>query len=111
MADTNLTAGQHGAYDKTLTAATVETVTFDEDLDQVEIASDGRSAIYVTVDGTTPAVGGAGTYKIPAINGAAASTRAVSRIIEVPTSGDTVVKLIAAAAVGYDVARPSTKAG
>jgi hypothetical protein len=53
---------------QTLTASTVDTVTFDADYTYVEIVNrDGAAEIYATVDsGITPTVGGAGCDVLPA---------------------------------------------
>lgn len=100
MASYSVSASEHGAYAKTLVASTVDTVTFDKDVDTVEVVSDGSAAIYVTVDGSTPTVAGAATYELPA------DAIAVRRIV-VPTSGDTVVKLISSGTPVYSVAEAS----
>lgn len=54
-------------HDKTLVASTVDTVTFHDTPQSVEVLTDGTAAIYVTVDGTAPTVGGANTLKLPAV--------------------------------------------
>lgn len=98
MATYALTAGQHGAYAKTLVASTVDTVTFVDDLSHVEVYGDGTSAIYVTVDGTTPTVGGASTWELPT---GAAATRTITTT---DRSGATItVKLISAGTPSYSV--------
>jgi len=55
----------------TLTANTVDTITFDADYVAVEILSrDGAAEIYATVDTTlTPTVGGASCDVLPAVIG------------------------------------------
>jgi hypothetical protein len=53
------------AVDKQLVASTVDTVTFAEGHNGVEIVTDGTAKVYVTVDGSTPAVGADGTYMLP----------------------------------------------
>lgn len=99
MGSYTLTAGQRAAHAKTLVAATVDTVTFDSEVGQVEVLShDGSSPIYFTVDGSTPTVAGAGTFVLPAAVGA----------LEVPVAynaagGDTAVKLISAGTPTYSV--------
>lgn len=70
MATQNLTAGQVSATG-TLSASTVDTINFSIFAPAVEIVSDGAALMYVTVDGTTPTVGGNNTYVLPA----SASTR------------------------------------
>lgn len=63
-------AGERAVHAKTLTAATVDIVNLGGWWDRVEIANvDGAAAIYVTVDGSTPTVGGANTYVLPAAIG------------------------------------------
>jgi hypothetical protein len=101
VASYTVAADLHGAYAKTLVANTVDTVTFTDDIDRVEITSNGAAAVYVTVDGTTPTVAGAGTFELPA---GAASVREIA----VPTAGGTVVKLISAGTPVYSVAETST---
>lgn len=74
----------------TLVAATVSTLTFDEDFAEVEVMNvDGTAAVYYRFDGVAPVVGAAGTHVLPAIAGA-------TGIRKPKTSGPTVVKLISA---------------
>lgn len=85
-----------GIHAKTLVAATVDTLTFDQDLEQVEIINlTGDAIIYFTVDGSTPTVAGQNTYVLPAAVG--------SLTLWVPTPGDTVVKLISSGTPTYSV--------
>lgn len=73
----------------TLTADTVATVTLDRQYNAVEVVNvDGAAAVYFTVDGSAPAVEGAGTVVLPAAIGG----------VEVRPASDnpTVVKLISA---------------
>ncbi len=87
MATHTVAAGDLGAHNITLVAGTVETTTFSEDLDEVTIVSlDGAAALYFTVDGRTPTVGGTSTRVMPAAIGAVS--------IDVPTAGNSVVKVI-----------------
>lgn len=80
---------------QTLTANTVDTVTLNADFDEVEVLNrDTTSLIYFTADGSTPTVSGAGTYVVPAGG---------SLKVAVPTSGNSVVKLISAGAAAYSV--------
>lgn len=97
MASYTLGAGAHGAYEKQLAANTVDTVTFPEDLDRVEVVGDGIAALYFTVDGSTPTVAGDATLNLPI--GAVAV-----REVGVPTAGKTIVKLISAGTPKYSVA-------
>ena len=102
MANHPLTAGQVGAYEFTLAASTVDSVTFADDLDGVEVVShDGAAAVYFTVDGSTPTVAGAGCWVIPAAPSALS--------VDVPTAGGTVVKLISSGTPRVSVARPGRR--
>ncbi|WP_327222998.1 hypothetical protein OG229_02320 [Streptomyces platensis] len=87
MATHTVAKGDLGAHAITLVAGQVETTTFTEDLDEVTIVSlDGAAALYFTVDGRTPTVGGANARVVPAAIGAVN--------IDVPTAGNSVVKVI-----------------
>lgn len=73
----------------TLTANTVKTITLSVDANRVNVCSvDGAAEVYVTVDGTTPTVGGNGAWILPAVIG--------DLELEVTGAGNTVVKLISA---------------
>lgn len=51
----------------TLVAATVTTVTLTVNAGRIEVVNvDGASAVYFTVDGTTPTVAGDNTHVLPA---------------------------------------------
>lgn len=90
--------GERAAYGKTLVASTVDTVTFDVGQSSVQIHNDtGGSAIYFTVDGTTPTVGGATTFRVPAIAGVIAELG-----VQGGASTD-VVKLISSGTPSYSV--------
>jgi hypothetical protein len=98
MATHNVAAGEIGAHAFALAAGVVDTVTFADDLDEVTVIGlDGSAAVYFTLDGSTPTVGGANTYVLPAAVGTAA--------FEPATSGHTVVKLISAATPTISVQR------
>lgn len=73
----------------TLVATVVTTLTFDQDFAAVEVLNvDGASAVYFSVNGSTPTVAGTGFYCLPA---------AISSVEQlVPSYGATVVKLISA---------------
>lgn len=99
MSTYTVASGQIAANSKQLVASTVDTVSFAEDLERVEVWSDGTAKLYFTVDASTPTVGGAGCWEIPA-NGPAV------RDVPVPEhSGATVVKLISAGTPVYTVSR------
>lgn len=92
------------AVHKTLTAATVDTVTLTESVGVVEIANRGTTdPLYVTVGGTPassvadPTVGGDDTSWVPAGGVRTVRTAAVAAGV------DLVVKLIAATGVAYSV--------
>jgi hypothetical protein len=101
MAAYTVAAAKIGAYAKLAVASTVDSVTFAEDVQEVEIISDGAAALYVTVDGSTPTVAGANTWILPA---GALTTRTLRA--QVGNSG-TVVKLISSGAPTYSVSRVS----
>jgi hypothetical protein len=80
---------------KTLVANTVDTVTLDQDYSCVEVVNRAATGdLYFTVDGSTPAVAGAGTYIVRA-------GEAVE--MDLQTQGKTVVKLISTGALDYSV--------
>lgn len=97
MAAFSVAAGEHGVYQKTLTASTVDTITYAADADNIEVWGDGTAAVYFTVDGTAPTVEGKNTWELP-------SGAASSRIVEVGTGGGTVVKVVSAGTPKYSVA-------
>lgn len=72
----------------TLTAGTVTTITLDDPARRVEIINvDGAAAVYVTVDGSTPAVAAAGCWVLPG---------SINRMVLGPATGGgiKIVKLI-----------------
>lgn len=73
----------------TLVANTVKTMTLAVDANRVNICNvTGTAEVYVTVDGTTPSVGGDGSWVLPA---------AICDLeLEVAGAGNTVVELISA---------------
>ncbi len=100
MAAYDVPADHVGAHAKQLTAATADTVTFAEDLPEVEVISDGSADIYVTFgSGNAPAVAGSHCWRVPAGSGGA--------VFQPRTSGPTVVNLISAGTPVYSVARAS----
>lgn len=98
MASYAVNAGEIAAHDKTLTAATVDTVTLTDAFGAVEVLTDGASAVYVSVDGSTPTVSGAKTYRIPA-SGTQVRTIALG---DGPVSG-ALIKLISTGTPTYSV--------
>lgn len=99
MASYSVGAGKVGAYAKLAVASTVDTITFADNVDRVEVISDGAARLYFTTDGSTPTVAGDNCYVMPAT----ASTRTVKAT---PSNG-TVVKVISSGAPTYDVAKAS----
>lgn len=93
-------ASEVGAYEKTLVASTVDTVTFAFLPDEIAIYSSGSAAISFTVDGTTPTANGAGTFYLPAT--ASVYTIRPERVVG---STPCVVKLISAGTPTYSVYR------
>ena len=86
MADYPVAATEIGVWEKTMAGAG-DTVTFDRDCEQIRVTNvDGAAAIYFTVNGAAVVVGDETAYWLPATAGA-------SRVVDVRTSGDTVVKL------------------
>ena len=67
MASHVVAAGDIAVHDVTLVAGVVESVTFTDDPQQVEVVTDGAAKTYVTTDGSTPTIGGGKTYVIPAV--------------------------------------------
>lgn len=97
MASYSVSAGAIGAHNKTLVGGTVDTVTFADDADLIEVVSDGAAALYFTLDGSTPTVWGENTYFMPA---------SLSERTEAPgTPGGTVVKLISSGTPTYSVSQ------
>jgi hypothetical protein len=97
MASYTVAAAEIGAWEKTLVANTVDTVTFGRDCDKVRVVNvNGAGALYFTTDGSTPTVGASSTYWLPAVAGSA-------RTDSVPGGGMTGVKILSAAATSYSV--------
>lgn len=100
MATYNLNAGDNGAYEKALVAATEDTVNFVETVSDVEIViHSGAAAIYVTLDNTPATVAGARTLVIPPVAG-------LFRRLRVPKRDTaTTVRLISSGTPVYSVAK------
>lgn len=85
MATYSISSGGHGSPLFVLTAGAESSVTFAEDLEKVEVYSDGTAPVWWTCSGETPSTSTGVGYLIP---GAAIDVRS-------PKSGSaTVVKLI-----------------
>jgi hypothetical protein len=101
MANHEVKRRKVGAYAKTLSANTIDKVTFADEPPSVEVVNrDGLAAIYVTVDGSDPTIGGEGTHELPAAR--------CSRVIPVPNkSGRPAadIKLISPGTPSYSVSR------
>jgi hypothetical protein len=99
MARTTLDKGAIGAHAITLSPDTVDTVEFEDDLQFVEVVSDGTAEIYFTVDGADPEIGDQFAYYMPAI--------ACSRVVRSFRDGASSVRLISAGTPTYSIARSS----
>lgn len=96
MATYTANSGERAVHNKTLTGNTEDTVTLGDDFDQVEVMVSALTApVYFTVDSTAASVAGGGTYVI-------ASAGSYLQV-PVPTAGNTIVRLISAAAATYFV--------
>lgn len=102
MATYAVATSENGAYEKTLVASTVDTVTFAYFPDEIAIYSDGAAAISFTVDGSTPTALGAGTFYIPAVGGSTYTIRPERQPV---TATPCIVKLISAGTPKYGVWR------
>lgn len=98
MADTVLAAGEIAAHKKLLAAGVVDKVTFDSDVERVEVISDGVEDLYFRVDKADPAVDGRFAYRLP-------KGIVSSREVDIPTSGKTEVRLISSGAPTYSVTK------
>lgn len=98
VADHTVAADEQGVHAVALTASTVDTVTFADDVTRITITNmTGTAPIYYTVDGSTPTVAGKNTRLVPA---------AVTHVdVEPATSGPTTVKLISPGTPTVSVAR------
>lgn len=96
---TTLTGAQFGAYGIALQASQVDQVIFPKVVGLIEVWADGTAAVYFTVDGSTPVVGGPSTYEVPA--GAPAVRDGVSGVL--PGLTASIVKLISSGTPKYSV--------
>jgi hypothetical protein len=98
MASYEVATGLVGVHDKSLTANTVDTVTFADVIGEVEVTNvSGTAKIFFTVDGSTPTVGGADTFELGAAAGA-------SKTIRLRTKGS-VFKLISSGTPEYSLTK------
>lgn len=99
MASYTVNGNDIAVWGNSVAGGVVDTVTFTRDAGTVRVHLDaGTTAIHFTVDGSTPTVGGANTYRVRASAGDYAE-------VDVPGSGGpgSVVKLISSGAVTYSV--------
>jgi len=93
---------QVAVHNKSLAADTEDTVTLAGDRDTVEVINlDGAASIYFTVDNSAATVDGQNTFVIPAAIG--------SLEVDVPTAGDTKVRLISDGTPTYSVQGPKPR--
>lgn len=93
MASYTVPAGEIGVHE-TLVASTADSVTFTDDITEVEVLNrDGAAEIYFTVDGSTPTVGGENCRVLPAAIGG----------LELRVEHGDVVKLISSGTPTYSV--------
>lgn len=100
--NTTLAAGEIAVHAITLTASTVDTVTFTDDVNKVEIISDGTADLYVRLDGVDPASPFKGSYRLPA---GSPSVRELTMPNPGNTSTGQTVKLFSTGATKYSVTR------
>lgn len=66
MAEHRITGNDVALHGLTVGASQVETVIFDTNIGTVDIISDGRAAIYYTINGQPPTIKGGNTFVLPA---------------------------------------------
>lgn len=81
MASYSVSDQQNGAWEKTLTANAIDTITFASDRQRVEIYNESTSGIYVTVNGTDPVVGAGAAWYVPPNTVAHLLCRGVVKVI------------------------------
>lgn len=91
----NLASGEIAAHNKQLAANTADTVQFADDVTLLRITNlDAVALIYITIDGTNPAVAGGKSRLVPAGS---------ARTISAPGGDPPAVKLISAGNPVYSV--------
>lgn len=98
MAVYELTSGQHGAYAKTLAEGTEDAVSFEDDLQVVEVFSNGDAALYFTIDGSEPVVRGPGSWELPAGGPVSRTLTVLDR-----SGANIVVRLVSDGSLQYSV--------
>jgi hypothetical protein len=91
MASYTVAAGEAGAWEKTLAASTVDTVTFAFVQPRLTVINEGTTGLYFSADGSTPTVGDANAVYCPP-----SATVTVN-------GGDVAVKLISSGTPKYSV--------
>lgn len=92
-------AAEVGVHSKTLAAGVVDSVTFAEDLREIEVMTSGASDIFVSFGDVVPTVNGNQCFRIQSLVG--------SVVLPVKQSGPTKVNLISAGTPVYSVSRTS----
>lgn len=103
MPDVTVAASKVAAHSVTLAANQVSTISFTDNISAVDVISDGAAPVYYTVDGSTPTIGGANCYLIPAgltgidtrdtTNSAGAGTLDVVKVISTCVPGAPIVSV------------------
>jgi ABC-type Fe3+-hydroxamate transport system substrate-binding protein len=102
MASYTVAAGKVGAYEKTLVGSTVDTVTFADTVDRVEVINhDTALILYVRLDSTDPTVSGAEGVVVPP------GVRTINVRRFDPTQNATEVRVISSGTPKYSVAKAS----
>lgn len=97
MASIAVATGEQGVWEQALVANTQDTVTFDRDCNEVRVVNlTGTAPIYFSVDDSDVTLGSKAAHWLPAMAGASVT-------VDVPTGGDTVVKLKSAGTPSYSV--------
>ncbi len=66
MPDVTVATGKVAAHGIVLVANQISTVTFADNIESVDIISDGTAAVFYTIDGSDPTIAGQHCYPIPA---------------------------------------------